>query len=220
MCLRPRETLRRIGHFRSYTDHRTQKDDSSKPVTLAAIHVSQVPQSGWPRPLPMGITHSTVSPHRSVDATGRALPMTVGEIHAQAVEIGRGLDALDDMGDEDEQRQTLNALMKAIDEEPLSPRRLPAMRLVLLQSAIQNRESKICVGPSAIRTGSRTRPSDWGSNARFGPVEDRRNNRRLATFTCTFGVLQIWWLSPFTSCHLSPLGGRSRDGHSSCFNVD
>jgi hypothetical protein len=26
-------------------------------------------------------------------------------------------------------------------------------------------------------------------------VEDRRNNRRLATFTCT---LQIWWLSPFT----------------------
>ena len=23
----------------------------------------------------------------------------------------------------------------------------------------------------------------WGSSARFGPVEDRRNNRRLATFT-------------------------------------
>src|SRR5271157_429053 len=46
MCLRPRETLRRIGHFRSYTDHRTQKDDSSKPVTLAAIHVSRVPQRG------------------------------------------------------------------------------------------------------------------------------------------------------------------------------
>src|SRR5271157_2183740 len=93
MCLRPRETLRRIGHFRSYTDHRTQKDDSSKPVTLAAIHVSQVPQSGWPRPLPMEITHSTVSPHRSVDATGRALPMTVAnlrnpvEIRCQLVEI-------------------------------------------------------------------------------------------------------------------------------------
>jgi hypothetical protein len=73
--------------------------------------------------LTMGITHSTVSPHRSVDATGRALPMTVEEIHAQAVEIARGLDALDDMGDEEEQRQTLSALMKAIDEEPLSPRR-------------------------------------------------------------------------------------------------
>ena len=67
------------------------------------------------------------------------------------------------------------------------------------------------------------------SNARFGPVEDRRNivglprllvslrspdlvavtfqllvedqrnNRRLATFTCTLCVLQIWWLSPFSS---------------------
>jgi len=54
---------------------------------------------------------------------GRALPMTVGEIPAQAVEVARGLDFLDDMGDEDEQRQTFNALMNAIDEEPLSPRR-------------------------------------------------------------------------------------------------
>jgi len=33
--------------------------------------------------------------------------MTVEEIHARAVEIARGLDALDDMGDEEEQRQTL-----------------------------------------------------------------------------------------------------------------
>ena len=49
--------------------------------------------------------------------------MTVEEIRAQAVEIARGLDALDEMGDEAEQTQTLNALMKAIDEEPLSPRR-------------------------------------------------------------------------------------------------
>ena len=95
----------------------------------------------------MGITHSTVSPHRSVDATGRALPMTVEEIHAQAVEIARGLDALDDMGDEDEQRQTLNALMKAIDEEPLSPQALPAMRLVFLDS-----------GPLGLLTNPRGRP--------------------------------------------------------------
>ena len=57
----------------------------------------------------------------------------------------------------------------------------------------------IAVGPSAILTGSRTRPSDWGSNARFGPVEDRRNNRRLAAFTCTLCVRQIRWLSPFSS---------------------
>jgi hypothetical protein len=71
----------------------------------------------------MAVTHSTVSPHRSVDVTGRALPMTIEEIRAQAAEIARGLDALDDMGDEEEQRQTLDSLMKAIDEEPLSPRR-------------------------------------------------------------------------------------------------
>jgi hypothetical protein len=71
----------------------------------------------------MASSHPTVSPHRSVDATGRAVPMTVEEIDARAVEIARGLDALDEMGDEEEQRQTLSTLMKAIDEEPLSPRR-------------------------------------------------------------------------------------------------
>lgn len=71
----------------------------------------------------MATSHSIVSPHRSVDATGRAVPMTVEEIRAQAVEIAKGLDALDEMGDEEEQRQTLDALIKAIDEEPLSSRR-------------------------------------------------------------------------------------------------
>src|SRR5271157_4878088 len=43
--------------------------------------------------------------------------------------------------------------------------------------------ASIAVGPSAILTGSRTRPSDWDWNGRFGPVEGRRNNRRLATVT-------------------------------------
>ena len=71
----------------------------------------------------MGIAPSTFSPHRSVDATGRALPMTEEEIRARAAEVARGLDALDDMGDEEEQRRTLDALIKAIDEEPLSARK-------------------------------------------------------------------------------------------------
>ena len=109
-------------------------------MTLGAIHVSQVPGSGWPGPLRYALSRAGAS----------------------------------------------------------------AMRLVLLQSAIQNpkiENPKSCVGPSAILTRSRTRPSDWGSNARFGPVEVRRNNRRPATFTYTPCVLQIWWLSPF---HLSP----------------
>src|SRR5208337_611016 len=64
--------------------------------------------------------------------------------------------------------------------------------------------ASIAVGPSAILTGSRTRPRDWGWNRRLGPVEDRRNNRRLATVTggCLLFFLlysQIWWLSPFLS---------------------
>ncbi len=71
----------------------------------------------------MAITHPTVSPHRSVDASGQALPISAEEIRAQAAEIARGQDALDNMGDEEEQTQTLTALMQATDEEPLSPRR-------------------------------------------------------------------------------------------------
>ena len=70
----------------------------------------------------MGIAPLTFSTRRSVDATGRALPMTEEEIRARAAEVARGLDALDDMGDEEEQRRTLDALIKAIDEQPLSAR--------------------------------------------------------------------------------------------------
>ena len=95
----------------------------------------------------ISMTHSTVTPRRAVDATGRALPMTAQEIHDQAAEIARGLDVLDDMGDEVEQRQTLDALVKAIDEEPLSPRALPAMRLVFLDA-----------GPLGLLTNPRGRP--------------------------------------------------------------
>ena len=101
-------------------------------MTSGAIHVAQVPESGWPCPLPppLGCNLST------------------------------------------------------------NRKRKPKWRRCVAAS--------IAVGPSAILTGSRTRPSDWGSNARFGPVEDRRNNRRLATFTCTPCVLQIWWPSPLS----------------------
>ena len=70
----------------------------------------------------MAITLPTISPGHSVDAAGRAIPTTDEAIRARAAEIAKGLDALDDMGDEEEQRQTLDALMKAIDEEPLSAR--------------------------------------------------------------------------------------------------
>jgi hypothetical protein len=71
----------------------------------------------------MALLQPTFSACNSVDANGRALPMTDEEILARAADIARGLDALDDMGEEEEQRQTLDSLMKAIDEEPLSSRR-------------------------------------------------------------------------------------------------
>lgn len=71
----------------------------------------------------MAIAPTSLSPHGSVDARGRALPMTEAEVRARAGAIARGLDALDDMGDEDEQRETLDFLMAAVDEDRLSDRR-------------------------------------------------------------------------------------------------
>jgi hypothetical protein len=62
---------------------------------------------------------AAASPHRSVDAHGRALPMTEEEIRRRNAEAIRGLQALDDMGDEEEQRETLDALLKALEENPL-----------------------------------------------------------------------------------------------------
>jgi len=70
--------------------------------------------------------------------------------------------------------------------------------------------ASIAVGPSAILTGSRTRPSDWGWNRRFGPVEDRRNNHRLVTVTCIIWILQIWWPSPSPTLRGPDEGGDCR----------
>ena len=55
--------------------------------------------------------------------------------------------------------------------------------------------ASIAVGPSAIRTGPRTRPSDWGWNARFGPVEDRK---------IIVGLPRLLVLSVFCSSLCSP----------------
>jgi hypothetical protein len=69
----------------------------------------------------LGLT--PVSPHRSVDAHGRALPMTDEEIRRKAEEAIRALDAIDHIGNEEEQCATFEALAAAIDEEPLSNRK-------------------------------------------------------------------------------------------------
>ena len=51
------------------------------------------------------------------------VPMTEEEIRRRNEEAIRAFDSLDEIGDEDEQRATLAALMIAIDEEPLSDRK-------------------------------------------------------------------------------------------------
>ncbi len=71
----------------------------------------------------MATADPTPSPQRSVDATGRALPMTDDEIQARNEIAIRALNAIDDMGDQEEQRRTLEALIKAVDDEPLSDRK-------------------------------------------------------------------------------------------------
>jgi hypothetical protein len=71
----------------------------------------------------MAIAPESVSPHRSVDIHGRALPMTEEEILRRNAGAIRALDEVAEMGDEEEQRATLEALMTSIDEEPLSSRR-------------------------------------------------------------------------------------------------
>lgn len=68
-------------------------------------------------------TQQAVSPRRSIDPRGRSIPTTPEAVRARAAEIAAGLDALDDMGDEDEQRETLAALAVAIDADRLSDRK-------------------------------------------------------------------------------------------------
>jgi hypothetical protein len=59
----------------------------------------------------------------SFDSRGRVIPLSEEEIHRRNEEAIRALDALDDIGDEEEQRETLDYLIKAIDEDRLSDRR-------------------------------------------------------------------------------------------------
>jgi hypothetical protein len=68
-------------------------------------------------------TEPAVQPFRSTDARGRVVPLADAELDRRAEAAIRGLDALDDMGDEDEQRQTLEFLITAIDEDRLSDRK-------------------------------------------------------------------------------------------------
>jgi hypothetical protein len=71
----------------------------------------------------MATAPTPVSPYLSVDIHGRAVPMTEEEILKRNAKAIQALDEVAEMGDEEEQRATLEALMTAVDEEPLSARR-------------------------------------------------------------------------------------------------
>jgi excisionase family DNA binding protein len=66
---------------------------------------------------------ATVSPHRSVDATGRALPMTDAEIRARAEVAIRALDELAGITDETDTDAVWDEVTRGIDEDRLSDRK-------------------------------------------------------------------------------------------------
>ena len=66
----------------------------------------------------MAAVPTSASPHRSVDARGRALPRTEEE-QRRAEEAIRAMDEIATMGTVEEQNATLDMLMKALDEGPL-----------------------------------------------------------------------------------------------------
>jgi hypothetical protein len=64
-----------------------------------------------------------VTPRRSVDEHGRIIPRTEEEQRRHIEEALRGLDALLEIGDEEEQTATFEMLRKALDEDRLSYRK-------------------------------------------------------------------------------------------------
>ena len=70
----------------------------------------------------MASTRQLDVPRTGTDASGRAVPMTDDEARARGMAIAHALDALDDMGDEREQRQSFEALAQGVDADRLSDR--------------------------------------------------------------------------------------------------
>ena len=67
--------------------------------------------------IPMAVTTVLSSAPRSFDDRGRALSLTLEDIDQRARIAIQALDSLDDMGDENEQRETLAYLTRAVDED-------------------------------------------------------------------------------------------------------
>jgi hypothetical protein len=71
----------------------------------------------------MAIATSTASPHRSVDAHGRALPMTDAELRARAKVAIRALDEIAGVTDESDTDELWERFTRGIDEDRLSDRK-------------------------------------------------------------------------------------------------
>jgi hypothetical protein len=71
----------------------------------------------------MSLANTPASPRSSVDAHGRLIPLSAEELRERAEAAIRALDAIYDMGDEAEQRATLEALIEGIEAHPLSYRK-------------------------------------------------------------------------------------------------
>jgi hypothetical protein len=64
----------------------------------------------------------TAASLRSFDDRGRAVPLTDEEIRQQNAQALAALDAIEEIGDDVEQRETLDYLMRVVDEDRLSDR--------------------------------------------------------------------------------------------------
>ena len=68
-------------------------------------------------------TDVTLSPHRSVDACGRALPMIDAEVRARVRVVIQALDEAADVTDETDTDEVWERFTRGIDEHPLSDRK-------------------------------------------------------------------------------------------------
>ena len=70
----------------------------------------------------MATVPSTASSLRSFDDLGRAVRLTVEEIRQRNTLALAALDTIEEIGDAAEQRETLDYLMRVVDEDRLSDR--------------------------------------------------------------------------------------------------
>ena len=71
----------------------------------------------------MASAPAIASPHRSVDASGRALPMTDAELRVRTAAVIQGLAAAAEITDETDTDETWERFVRGIDEDRMSSRK-------------------------------------------------------------------------------------------------